>query len=96
MSDTITVMEPATSRQLDRHVAVLRNLAAKHGLSNLRHSTRPGTLVADVDRGRTYFDLARFEVEAEAILRATVYVLPAGAPAAAELVRGPLGVSAAA
>ena len=36
---------------------LLGRLAHYHGLSNLRHGSEPGELVADVGGDRTYFDV---------------------------------------
>lgn len=92
---TIPDVETASEEQLDRATPVLRNLARRHGLSNLRHAG-PGVVVADVASGRTYFDVARFELEAEAVLRAAVHVVSSGAEAAPAIVGRELGVTDAA
>ena len=88
-------MEPATVKQLDRMAPVLLALAAKHGLSHLRHAGA-GRVVADLDEDRTYFDVAHFELEAEAVLRASVHVVASGAPSAANLAGRELTVTTAA
>ncbi len=85
----------ASDELLDRYRAVLVRLARRHGLSTLRHGS-PGMLVADVERGRTYLDLARFELEAEALLGACVRVVSADAPRAREITGLPLRASNAA
>jgi len=72
---------PAPDELLDRYAAALVALAASHGLSNLRHGG-PGTIIADVERGRTFFDLANFELEAESLLGHEVFVMSSDAPAA--------------
>jgi len=78
-------MKPAAPPELlDRYAALLVDLAKRHGLSNLRHG-RPGKVVADVDQGRTYFDLARFEMEACSVLGHDVAVISSDAPSASEL-----------
>lgn len=56
------VTTPASKELLDLFVAVLTDLGTRHGLSNLRHGGA-GTVVADVEAGRTYLDLTRFELE---------------------------------
>lgn len=43
---------------------------------------RPAELVVELEEGRTYFDLADSEAEAEALLRRRVNVTPGGAPGA--------------
>lgn len=78
-------MGPAAPPELlDRYAALLIDLAKRHGLSNLRHGG-PGKIVADVERGRTYFDLARFEMEARSVLGHDVAVISSDAPSAPEL-----------
>lgn len=80
---------PASMELLDRFAAVLADLGTRHGLSNLRHGGA-GVVVADVDAGRTYLDLARFELEAESLLGASLCVVSADAPRAGRIVAGPL------
>ena len=80
---------PASEELLDRFAAVLANLGARHGLSNLRHGGA-GTVVADVEAGRTYLDLARFELEAESLLGTSLTVVSSDAPRADRIVAGPL------
>lgn len=58
---------------------LLLDLAKRRELSNLRHG------VADVERGRTYFDLARLEMEACSVLNHDVAVISSDAPSAPEL-----------
>lgn len=87
--------EPAPEALLDRFAAVLGDLAARHGLSNLRHGG-PGTVVADVEHGRTLTDLAMFELEAESLIGHEVFVISSDAPAAPRLVGEPLRTPAAA
>jgi hypothetical protein len=61
MSATLEgMLNPASPELLDRFAAVLATLGARHGLSNFRHGEE-GEVVADVEPGRTYFDLGRFE-----------------------------------
>lgn len=96
--ETVTVghvKAPAPEELLDRFAAVLADLAERHGLSNLRHGG-PGTVVADVEPGRTLSDLARFELEAESLLDHELFVVSSDAPAAHRLTGGPLRSSDAA
>jgi hypothetical protein len=74
---------------LDRFAAVLADLAGRHGLSKLRHGGH-GTIVAEVEPGRTLTDLARFELDAESLLGHEVFVISDDAPAADRVVGGPL------
>lgn len=67
---------------------MLETLAAQHGLTELRHGG-DGVVVATVEPGRTYLDLARFEADAAAVLGGEVEVVPDSAPAAQTL-SGPL------
>ena len=80
---------PANEELLDRYAAVLVGLGQRHGLSGLTHGG-PGTLVVDVEPGRTYLDLARFELEAEALLGAGVTVVSSDAPRGREITGAPL------
>ena len=80
---------PANEELLDRYTAVLVGLGQRHGLSGLRHGG-PGTLVVEVEPGRTYLDLARFELEAEALLGAGVTVVSSDATRAREITGAPL------
>ncbi len=80
---------PTSKELLDRFAAVLVGLGACHGLSNLRHGGA-GTVVADVEAGRTYLDLARFELEAESLLGTSLTVVSSDAPRADHIVAGPL------
>lgn len=83
-------MRPSASDELlDRYGAVLADLASRHGLSGLRHGG-PGTIVADVEPGRTLSDLARFELEAESLIGYGVHVVSSDAPAAGRLAGRPL------
>lgn len=82
-------MDLATSEQLDRFAVVLVDLATRHGMSNLRQAG-DGRLVADVARGRTYFDIAAFELEAEPLLGAALSVIPSGAPLAPSIAGRPI------
>ena len=61
----------------------------RHGLSNLRHGG-VGTVVADVEAGRTYLDLAQCELEAEPLWGTSLTVVNSGALRADRIVAGPL------
>lgn len=90
-----TCLPPASDELLDRYGGVLHTLGAAHGITGLRHG-RPGVVVGDVAPGRTYFDMARFELEAESLLKASVALVSSDAPAAAVMAGAPLRVTAAA
>jgi hypothetical protein len=79
---------------LRRHATVLRVLADAYGLSDLGLGDDPGELIATVAPGRTYFDIARFEMAVTDTLGVTVHVTPSTAQGAH--VRGPLTAGAAA
>jgi hypothetical protein len=83
------VSAPTSKELLDRFAAVLGGLGARHGLSNLRHGGA-GTVVADVEAGRTYLDLARCELEAESLWGTSLTVVSSDAPRADRIVAGPL------
>jgi hypothetical protein len=68
--------------------ALVEALAAHHGLSEVRLGQHRGELVVTVAADRDYFDLVRFEMELENLLRARVRVVSSGAPGARA--RGPL------
>jgi hypothetical protein len=89
------VLGPASEALLDRYAAVLEELGSRHGLSNLRHGG-VGIIVADVAAGRTYLSLARFELEAESLLAASLVLVSSDAPRAASIVSRPLRATAAA
>lgn len=89
MSNPQAAPPRASERQLDRAAAQLTDLGARHGLSGFRHAGE-GRLVADITPGRTYFDIARFELEAETMLGAAVDIIPAQTPSAAVLAGRPL------
>jgi hypothetical protein len=95
MTTTISDMNPATEEQLIRYARVLADLGAKHGLSNFRRAG-DGQVIADVEPGTTYLGIARFEIEAEGLLRATVSVIPSGTAFASQNDRGPLAADQAA
>lgn len=76
------VRRPSSS-ELAHAAELLESRAAKHGLVNLRLSTRSdGDVVADVTPGRTYFDVAAFELEVEELLGWAPNVVASGAPGA--------------
>lgn len=83
------VKTPAPEELLDRYAAVLADLATRHGLTNLRHGGL-GTVIADVEPGRTLTDLAQFELESESLLNHEIFVISSDAPAAAALTGHPL------
>ena len=82
-------MVAATEEQLSRFALVLADLGARHGLTNFRKAG-DGRLIADIAAGNTYLDVARFEIEAEAVLRAAVSVVLSETETAYRLDRGPL------
>lgn len=71
-----------------RTAGLVEALAAQHGLSQVRLGQHGGELVVTVGADRDYFDLVRFELELENLLRARVRVVSSGAPGAR--IRGPL------
>lgn len=89
MTSIVSTMTEATEEQLLRFAQVLTDLGARHGLSNLRRAG-DGRIVADIADGKTYLDVARFEIEAEAVLQTTVSVVLSGTQPATRLDRGPL------
>ena len=96
LAATLTVMERplADDETLRRHATVLTVLADAYGLSDLGLGDDPGELIAAVAPGRTYFDIARFEMAVTDTLGVTVHVTPSTAQGAH--VRGPLTAGAAA
>ena len=72
----------ADDRLLRQNAGLLAELAVRHGISSIQLGTDVAELVVAVEDGRTYFDLAEFEAEAEALLRHRVNVTSAGAPGA--------------
>jgi hypothetical protein len=84
------VTAPTSKELLDRFAAVLVGLGARHGLSSLRHGGGAGTVVADVEAGRTYLDLGRCELEAESLWGTSLTVVSSDAPRANRIVAGPL------
>jgi len=74
---------PAAADRLVRQSAgLLAELAALHGISSIQLGTETAELVVGSEDGRTYFDLAEFEADAEALLRRRVNVTSAGVPGA--------------
>lgn len=71
-----------------RAAGLVEALAIQHGLSEVRLGQHSGELVVTVAADRDYFDLVRFELELENLLRARVRVVSGGAPGARA--RGPL------
>jgi hypothetical protein len=88
-------MDPAPEEQLVRFAKVLADLGAKYGLANFRRAG-DGQVIADVEPGTTYLSIARFEIEAEGVLRAAVFVIPSGTAFASKNDGGPLGAHQAA
>lgn len=95
MATTVNSMKAAPEAQLVRYAQALETLAGNHVLTNLRLAG-DGQLIADVDAGRTLLDIAHFEIEARAVLQATVAVISSRAPLAAQVDKGPLVASSAA
>jgi len=88
-------MNPASEEQLIRYARVLVNLGKQHGLSNFRRAG-DGRLIVDIAHGRTYLDIARFELAAEGLLQAGVSVILTGTETATRADRGPLTTNQAA
>lgn len=86
---TVSSVSTATEEQLVRFAQVLIDLGVRHGLSNL-HRAGDGRIIADIADGKTYLDVARFELEAEAVLEAGVSVILSQTETATRLDRGPL------
>ncbi|MDE3202902.1 MAG: hypothetical protein KGQ66_01620 [Acidobacteriota bacterium] len=82
-------MKTATEEQIVRFAQVLTDLGVRHGLSNL-HRAGVGRIIADIAEGQTYLDVARFELEAEAVLQAGVSVILSDTETATRLDGGPL------
>lgn len=95
MAVIVEDMNPASEEQLVRFARVLATLGERHGLSNFRKAGE-GQVIADIEKGRTYMDIAHFEIEAEGLLQAGVSVLPSGTESAARRDRGPLAADQAA
>jgi hypothetical protein len=71
-----------TREQVSKAAALLERRAAEHGLTNLRYGEDGGEIVADVAPGKTYFDIAAFELEVEEVLGWVPDVVSSGAPGA--------------
>lgn len=71
-----------------RAAGLVETLAAHHGLSEVRLGEHGGELVVTAGVDRDYFDLVRFELELESLLRTRVRVVSSGAPGVRP--RGPL------
>lgn len=82
-------MTSATEAQMLRFAQALVNLARGHGLTSLRLAG-DGQIIADVAEGRTLLDIARFEIEAQAILQARVSVVSSRTELASRLDSRPL------
>lgn len=78
----------ADDEMFRRAAGLVEALAAHHGLSEVRLGQHGGELVVTAGADRDYFDLVRFEMELENLLRARVRVVSSGAPGARA--RGPL------
>ncbi|MBO0840041.1 MAG: hypothetical protein J2O49_04395 [Sciscionella sp.] len=89
-------MQPqwADDDTIRRWVNALIVLGEQHGLRNLALGERTAQIIADVDKGRTYFDIVDFEFQAESILGSKISVTPSGVAGAK--VRAPLTGSSAA
>ena len=72
--------ERPEAREMDAAHQLLVHLAAKHGLSNLRHGHVPGEVIVEVDAGRSYFDVVSFENDVQGTVGWRPDVVPSGAP----------------
>jgi len=95
LAGTVRAMDPAPEAQMLRFAQALNTLARGHGLSNLRLAGA-GQIIADIAEGRTLLDVARFEIEAQAVLQSRVSVLSSRAELASSVDNGPLAASSAA
>ncbi len=95
LAGTVRAMDPAPEAQMLRFAQALITLARGHGLSNLRLAG-DGQIIADIAEGRTLLDVARFEIEAQAVLQSRVSVLSSRAELASSVDNGPLAASSAA
>ena len=98
LAGTVRAMDPAPEAQMLRLAQALITLARGHGLSNLRLAGDGQIIadIADIAEGRTLLDVARFEIEAQAVLQSRVSVLSSRAELAASVDNGPLAASSAA
>lgn len=71
-----------------RAARLVETLAAQHGLNAVQLGQHGGELVVTAGADRDYFDLMRFEMELESLLRARVRVVSSGAPGVRP--RGPM------
>lgn len=76
------MMTRPAQKELDAAHELLERLAAEHGLRNLRHGDEFGEVVAEVEEGRSYFDVVAFEEAVEGRLGWRPDVVPAGTPGA--------------
>lgn len=72
----------ADDRLLRESAGLLAELAPRHGISAVQLGADPAELVVTLEQGRTYFNLAEFEAEAETLLRHRLSVTSSGAPGA--------------
>ncbi|MGH9063005.1 MAG: hypothetical protein ACRD0L_03360 [Acidimicrobiales bacterium] len=68
-------LAPASLDELRSASDQIKRLATRHGLLHVR-ATPSGVLVVDVEAGRSYVDLVRFEAEIEDLLERRVEVVP--------------------
>lgn len=74
----LTAADYRPSLALERHASQLVELGKNHGITNIRvfgsvargqdHHSSDVDLLVDVDRGRSYFDVGAFQVEAQRLL----------------------------
>ena len=57
----LIVVEGPSASEFRAASSLLLKLAREHGLTDLRYGKDPGTLIASLEPGRTYFDVVRFE-----------------------------------
>ncbi|MGQ0772931.1 MAG: hypothetical protein ACT4NY_00680 [Pseudonocardiales bacterium] len=69
----------ADDEMFRRAAELVETLAAHHGLSAVELGQHGGELVVTAGADRDYFDLVRFELELESLLRARVRVVSSGA-----------------
>jgi hypothetical protein len=86
--DAVVDLPLADDETFRRAAGLVETLAVQHGLSEVQLGQHGGELVVTADADRDYFDLVRFEMELESLLRARVRVVSSGAPGARP--RGPL------
>jgi hypothetical protein len=71
MSDSDDQLPKADRAHVDAHARELRELAARHGIIELRFAS-PGRLVGHIAEDRDALEVAEFEVAAAQLLRADV------------------------